>query len=271
VVHAWANSKNIFGLAWDGTAPDGPWLWALSDSVDPYTSKSYVYAGQFDPRYGAYTGVQFRLRTIDSANAAAGGLAFTTALRNGRGMLIALLQDDHDRLAAYDVRPDNVRWLSLSRTAGTLAPAGQDSVRLTFDNAGLDSSKDYTVYIKVASNAPGAADSVLALMRSPYGIAGAVPRAAPGRFALLNCRPNPFRSQAAIVFSLPGDQPVELAVYNAAGQRVRMLCSSKLAAGWHTVRWDGRNERGQHVASGIYLCRLRAASWQDVKKMTVVR
>jgi flagellar hook assembly protein FlgD len=56
-----------------------------------------------------------------------------------------------------------------------------------------------------------------------------------------------------------------------AGQRVRKLCSSKFAAGSHTVRWDGKTDQGMQAASGIYFYRLRAASWQDVKKMTVIR
>ncbi|HTY08593.1 MAG TPA: carboxypeptidase regulatory-like domain-containing protein [Candidatus Edwardsbacteria bacterium] len=271
VVNAWANGRNVFGLAWDGTAPDGPWLWALHDSFDSYTYTSYLFASQFDPRAGAYTGLRFRLRTIDPANAAAGGLAFTTALRPGRGALVALLQDAHDRLAAYDVRPDNARWLSLSHDAGTLAPGAQDSIRLTFDNEGLDSIKDYAVQLRVGSNAPAGADSLLAVMRSPYSGCLALPDIARCGFALLNARPNPVRSQTTIAFSLPRAQQAELTVYNAAGQRVRTLCSANYPAGWHAVRWDGRNERGQQVASGVYLYRLRAAAGLEVRKLTVVR
>lgn len=267
VHHAWGNPRNTFGLAWDATAPDGPWLWCLNDS---FAGGSRIFADRFDPRAGAYTGLRITLGAIDPANAAAGGLAFSTSFFPGRGTLIALLQDWHDRLVACDVRPDNARWLLLSRTALALAPSQQDSVRLTFDNAGLDSSLAYRAWIRVATGVAGRGDSVLAILRSPFGVGGDAPVPDPG-FLLLACRPNPARTRAAIMFSLPSDQEIELSVYNIAGQKVRTLLAGRAAAGGHTVAWDGTDGRGRAVASGIYLCRLRARAGQLTQRMALIR
>lgn len=266
VHQSWANPRNTFGLAWDAAA-DGPWLWCLNDS---FAGGSFLSADQFDPRAGIYTGLRFGCNAIDPANAAAGGLAFSTALVPGRGTLIALLQDWHDRLVAYDVRPDNARWLALSRTALTLPPAGTDSVRLTFDNAGLDSALAYRAWIRVATGVAGRGDSVLAVLRSPSGVGGVAPITAPG-FSLLPCRPNPARARTAITFSLPSDQDAELALYNIAGQLVRTLLAGRTAAGWHTVDWDGTDRRGRLVGSGVFLCRLRAGAGQRTIRMALVR
>ncbi|MDI6739336.1 MAG: carboxypeptidase regulatory-like domain-containing protein [Candidatus Edwardsbacteria bacterium] len=270
VINAWSNTKSVFGLAWDATAPDGPWLWVFS--TDTSGSVPRPFLRQFDPRSGVYTGTQFMPGTIDSANAAAGGLAFSTSFIHGRGTLIALIQDDRDRLAAYDIRPENAAWLSLSGTSLALAPLAYDSVRLTFSNIGLDSLKDYFAYVKVTSNAPNRADSVLAILRSPYEVAGNKPEP-PGlqAFALLPCRPNPARDQAAITFSLPRAGYAELAIYNVAGQRVRTLASGNMQAGWHTAIWNGRDDRGQRVSSGVYLYRLRVDEYQNVRKMILLR
>ncbi|MCU0607363.1 MAG: carboxypeptidase regulatory-like domain-containing protein [Candidatus Edwardsbacteria bacterium] len=266
VLHAWANPRNTFGLAWDAAA-DGPWLWCLNDSL---AGGPLLSADQFDPRAGAYTGLRFACNTVDPANAAAGGLAFSTALVPGRGTLIALLQDWHDRLVAYDVRPDNARWLALSRASLTLPPAGTDSVRLTFDNAGLDSSLAHRAWIRIATGIAGRTDSVLAVLRSPYGVGGGAPAPA-AAFALLPCRPNPLRTRTAITFSLPRGQDAELAVYNIAGQRVRTLLAGGAAAGWRTVEWNGTDDRGRRVGSGVYLCRLRAGAGQRTIRMALVR
>lgn len=82
----------------------------------------------------------------------------------------------------------------------------------------------------------------------------------PEAFALSNY-PNPFYSGTSggmvIRFELPQAQPVELAIYNTAGQRVRTLIHSKLTAGAHTVRWNGRSAGGAPLASGLYFYRLR--------------
>ncbi len=69
--------------------------------------------------------------------------------------------------------------------------------------------------------------------------------------------PNPFRSRAAIQFNLPVDGRVRVEVFDFQGRRLRTLLADQvLTAGAHVTEWDGRNERSQRVASGIYYIRL---------------
>ncbi len=77
--------------------------------------------------------------------------------------------------------------------------------------------------------------------------------------ANLNAAPNPFNPQTTLRYTLPGVSYVSLAIYNIQGQQVGSLISRRLqAAGTYTTDWDGRNENGQRVASGVYLATLQA-------------
>jgi 7,8-dihydropterin-6-yl-methyl-4-(beta-D-ribofuranosyl)aminobenzene 5'-phosphate synthase len=93
----------------------------------------------------------------------------------------------------------------------------------------------------------------------------------PDGFALNQNYPNPFNSGTAISFALPRYAKVELALYNLAGQRVATLVQGAREAGVYTVRWDGRDEAGRELASGVYLYRLRAGTQEQNRKLLLLR
>jgi hypothetical protein len=91
------------------------------------------------------------------------------------------------------------------------------------------------------------------------------------RLALAQNHPNPFNPQTKISFSLAGQEPVKLAIYDMHGRLVRTLVDELRTAGEHTVVWDGTNDRGQRVASGTYLYRLETASRVLTRTMAMVK
>ncbi len=95
----------------------------------------------------------------------------------------------------------------------------------------------------------------------------------PTSFALNQNFPNPFNAQTLIQYELPVAGPVRLGVFNAAGQRVRLLVEEHQAAGLYLRPWDGRDAAGQPTASGTYLYRLEmpAAGFSQTQRMTLVR
>ena len=93
----------------------------------------------------------------------------------------------------------------------------------------------------------------------------------PKIFALAPARPNPTRGTTEIRYQLPTSAPVKIRVYNVAGQLVRTLVDAKQDAGYKSVTWDGRNDRGSHVGPGVYLYRMEAGSFTVTNKMVVVR
>ena len=88
----------------------------------------------------------------------------------------------------------------------------------------------------------------------------------PGSFELSAARPNPMGRMTEINYALPVARTVNLAVYNAAGQLVKLLDSGSKAAGYHSARWDGSS-----VPAGVYFYRLSAGEFTQTRSMVVVR
>jgi hypothetical protein len=97
----------------------------------------------------------------------------------------------------------------------------------------------------------------------------------PRAFLLSQNYPNPFNPSTTIAFDIPGSagtkQMVSLTIYDIRGRRVQTLIDSDLTAGSHKIHWNGRNDRGQSVPSGIYLYTLKAGGEVYTRKMTVLK
>lgn len=84
--------------------------------------------------------------------------------------------------------------------------------------------------------------------------------------------PNPFNPMTTISFGLPAGSRVTLLIYDLQGRVVRRLLGDELLpAGVHEMRWDGRDDGGREVASGVYLYRLRSDGFVATKKMALIR
>ena len=89
---------------------------------------------------------------------------------------------------------------------------------------------------------------------------------------LLGTYPNPFNPTTRIVFSIERDGPVTLAIYDIAGRRVRVLANAeRMEAGPHTFSWDGLDDGGRRVSSGVYVCRMQAGGQSSAMKMVLLR
>ncbi|OGG45999.1 MAG: hypothetical protein A3F84_23910 [Candidatus Handelsmanbacteria bacterium RIFCSPLOWO2_12_FULL_64_10] len=93
----------------------------------------------------------------------------------------------------------------------------------------------------------------------------------PETFGIDQNSPNPFNPVTTIRYALPEGVDVQIVVYNILGQQVKALVSGKQGPGYYTATWDGRDEAGRRVASGVYLYRLQAGSFVQVRKMLMVK
>jgi hypothetical protein len=154
------------------------------------------------------------------------------------------------------------------RADGVASFVGQDVVLVDpMTGRAYDLQAHSTVKVR-----PAAKEMKLKLL---VGSAAFVDRAqsavVPTTLQLLPNYPNPFRARTTLEFTLPKRGDVRLEVYDVLGRRVRTLVDRSYDAGRHTVRWDGRNDTGQAVASGIYLGRLKVGDQRHVQRLVLVR
>lgn len=96
---------------------------------------------------------------------------------------------------------------------------------------------------------------------------GEVPRT----FTLEQNYPNPFNPETNIDFALPTETNVSLIVYNLLGQEVQTLIDGKVGAGQHTAHWNGKNQNGVTVPSGVYFYKMTTPEFTQTNKMVLVR
>lgn len=133
-------------------------------------------------------------------------------------------------------------------------------------------------------------DTTAQLMNEPYyywvavvadGVVGQLILADPGMldvddsnpfaFSLKNAYPNPFNPSTTIEFTIPRSERVSLAIYNMTGQLVRTLVDDIRTTGNHRVVWDGRDDNGAPVASGVYVSTLRAGEQIASGRMLLIK
>ncbi len=93
----------------------------------------------------------------------------------------------------------------------------------------------------------------------------------PADYVLDQNHPNPFNPQTTISFRLLRSSDVSVDVYNVLGENIRTLVFGRKTAGRHSILWNGRDENGEEVPSGIYFYRLATDEFSDTKKMLLLK
>lgn len=110
-------------------------------------------------------------------------------------------------------------------------------------------------------------DFTLIVEEATTGVSAAVPVTG---FALRPITPNPARAAAEMRFSVPAPVSVQLEIFDVSGRLVRTLLREPVAAGEHTMTWDGRNGMGRPAGSGVYFVRLAAPGFSQVRTVTLL-
>lgn len=137
-------------------------------------------------------------------------------------------------------------------------------VELIFKTDGATSSGDFRVSEGVLIGLDGAIDRLT-------NVDFARLSSLPGEYELDQNIPNPFNPSTVIGYRIPEAGPVRLAIYNLLGQEVRVLVDRHMEAGSFTATWDGKDEMGRQVSSGIYLYRIQAADFSASRRMLFLK
>jgi hypothetical protein len=169
---------------------------------------------------------------------------------------------------SWSVVPEASSW-NLYRRSGT-AEFELVAPRLRPDGAGVVSYVDRTAEEGVSYRYKLEADGNPGLSLTTQDIMVPV-----RSVNLYQNHPNPFNPTTLIPFTVPGDsqsrRSVLIAVYDVSGSLVKSLASGAFPGGRHEVRWDGRNARGESVASGIYFVRMSSGGYTASRKMVLLR
>jgi len=87
----------------------------------------------------------------------------------------------------------------------------------------------------------------------------------------LDVFPNPFNPITQITFSIPKQEHVNLKIYNVQGHLIKNLIDAEKEAGYYTIMWDGKNDDGRSVSSGVYLYKVEAGRYNSTKQMILLK
>ncbi|MCA9751135.1 MAG: T9SS type A sorting domain-containing protein, partial [Gemmatimonadetes bacterium] len=178
----------------------------------------------------------------------------------------------HDGLAILFTNAPPISWLTASPSSGLVPAFGSGAVSLDFDATGLTAGT-YEAIVRILSNDQDEAVTDIPVTLTIGGATDVVVTpAAPTRFELGRPQPNPFGSLSTVEYAVPdAARALTIAVYDVSGRRVRTLVNGAQPIGRHQVAWDGRDETGRRVASGVYFYRLDTEDVSQVRKVTLLK
>jgi hypothetical protein len=244
------------GTNWQGLTADGNWKQLHKPGIDLLWRATLIWTPAATP---AVTHLQIEWSADNVAPPVPTG--FTAAYNTGSGNLLS-----------WDPCPDSdFQYFYVYRSTDPgFEPSPTTFVFATSDTSWDDPDYDgWNVYYKITAldsvdNESGPA--------SPDVVTHVSERAAPTGFTLYQNAPNPFNPHTSIRFDVPqGGLRVTLRIYDVGGRLVRILVDAVATQGEKRVTWDGRDEKGQGVASGVYLFRLAAPGFDQTRKMVLLR
>ena len=259
--NSWANTKSIYGLAYDGTNPAGPSLWVWSQDGTPQCQ-----ASRFDLTTGTYGSETWQGTAIDPTAGLAGGATVTDQVVPGYRVMLGFIQDNPDRAVAYELRALNCDWLNISPNTGTVPAYNNVVLDVAFNAAGLTVG-DYAADVTFNTNAYAGkrTDHVPAYLHVATGVAGGQEKPLSYAFGLNANRPNPVSGKTTFSFTLPKAQDYSLKVYNIAGQQVASF-TGRGQAGPNSISWNtGKN------GAGVYFYQLASGGMSATRKLVVVK
>jgi len=157
----------------------------------------------------------------------------------------------------FTVGPDGIAKYDLTNGLPSLIESGGlGGSQISVDNGVIVTTDGSSIHLYF-ENAPSADEDVI--------VAGAK------SVTLYENYPEPFNAATTIQFELPSSYDINLSVYNLLGQRVRLLSDQRLSAGKYSISWDGRDETGMDVASGVYFYKLETESEIISRKMLLIK
>jgi len=160
-----------------------------------------------------------------------------------------------------------LRWINLDISSGTLPAGGSQLITMNFDASDIDEGI-HTGIIVISCDSWDTKTIQVALNVETVGETGdyLIPA-----LELKGNYPNPFNPETDILFQIADNENIKLSIYNLKGQLVRTVFDSYLPAGHHSITWNGCDNYGKQVGSGVYFYKLSTNKISKVKKMILLK
>ncbi len=269
--------NNLVAPFWDNLNPEnGGEVYFYTNNTD-----SAIVEWQDVPRYfnsGSFTfeviltadgNITYQYNSLDGVLNSC-----TIGIENGGGTVglqIAYNQNYVAENLAVKIEHPTI-WLSADPLSGFVMPGSSSDINVTFDATQLEEG-EYVGYLDIISNDPDEGSMAVECTLTVSGETGLgdLSGVIPEKFELQQNYPNPFNPTTRITFALPVQSAVRLIIYDLLGRQVRGLLAEELPAGYHAVSWDGTNDKGRAVSSGIYFYQLEAGDFEQSRKMIMLK
>ncbi|MCF7911109.1 MAG: T9SS type A sorting domain-containing protein [Candidatus Cloacimonetes bacterium] len=161
-----------------------------------------------------------------------------------------------------------LRWINLNMSSGTIPPGQSQEICVDFDTADIEETV-HTCNIVITSDSWDTKTIPVTLIPVAQGND---PESIPASNILSQNYPNPFNPRTIIPFSIcESAANVTLKIYNLKGQAIRTLLNAPTEPGNFTLYWDGKDDNGKDVASGIYFSNLSVDGEKQTRKMVMIK
>jgi hypothetical protein len=257
VLHRFANHYNVTGLAWNANDPLGYKLYIFGmDSLNNHAQIRRMHPVSSD--------VQFITSLDRQPGDRAGGCAITPRWNSTMLVFAGVLQNSTDDVLGIWELDFNTSWITVNPTGGHVPATATDDIALSFDPQSLRNGT-YNVNLEFINNsATPFATLPVALTVNISGTDDHQP--VPREYRLFQNYPNPFNSATTLRYDLKTGGPTTLRVFNLLGEQVATVVNGFEEAGSHTVNFETNG-----MASGMYLYRLESGTFQQTRKLMLIR
>ena len=237
-----------------GNTYDNNYFWDEPTGMGTCTFEGYVYEGHIPETGMPLSGVEVILAGDDNDNPHDGHVMppIDICTTDGSGAFSLTADEDHDFY--HIMEHDPADYVSTGAEAPSPGSITDPNV-ITYSNADLT---------------PGTAYSDVNFWDIPTTSVN-TKELIPDHFTLQQNHPNPFNPSTQITFALPKRSRITLEIYTVQGKRIRTLAAGVEEAGVYTLTWDGTDDRGRCVQSGLYLCRMKASAYQKTIRMLFLK
>ncbi len=263
----WSGTVDWQEVSFDVTDGDHTFKWEYSKDISVSSGSDCAWVDYIVfPTAASQIGdpaIAVNMTSYDFGSVASGEAQFTIS-NNGEGILAGQISVD-------------------AESVFSLALDGQEATNQLNYSLDPDQNLEVTVYftpianveysdnIIITSNDPENQQLVVAVNGIGTGVPNVDDNLIPQLTELKGNYPNPFNPQTAISYAIKEDGKVSLNIYNLKGQLVKTLVNKQVKAGYHRIVWNGTDNFGTDVATGIYLYRLETKTYNQTKKMMLMK